>query len=121
MGALTLVLKGGSATVIPPVMSNKMGGIFLVIGVLTVGPVGAFQSGRVQEHQKGERGKELEDLLGHDDEGRRRRSRDPYLILLIWLGIENKQTTTMKGVVGELKERICTVFIQCFERLDKAL
>ena len=52
---------------------------------------------------------ELEDLLGGGHEGRKRESRDPYLILLIWLGIENKQTTTTKGKVDELRQE----HIQC--------
>jgi hypothetical protein len=110
MGALTAVLEVGKATVHPSLMSSEIGDLMLVIAVVTVVIVGTFQSRETQDHQKEEWGKELEDLLGHDDEGRKRKSRDPYLILQILIDIENKQTTTMKEMVGELKAVIVKGF-----------
>jgi len=94
-------------TVVPPLMSTKSRAIFSETGIVAVG---TKQSREMQDHEKGGMGMELEDLLGGSHEGRKRESRDPYLILQILIGIENKLTTTMKGMVGELRGTVYMVF-----------
>jgi hypothetical protein len=113
--ALTLVLEANNAAVIPPGMSSKIFGLFLAI------TVGAFLSGRSKTIRGVKGGRNWRTYLAMTMGGGAEGAEIFYLILLILIGIENKQTTTMKGMVGELKEKICTVFIQCFGRLDKAL